>query len=652
MQPLDDWLLTDYLPRGERWDEAGLWRSLLAMLQDHCEADSCQLYGVDSGAWTLRAAQSGTGSLVCDDALLSELADREAPMARSDWIGLPSRTDLGMEVVVVHKPRRAVAIEDLESWQTGLARLRADWTVRRVATLWRSLFRPLATMQMARDRWSEAAKRRMPDPGPELFAVAFEQLAGGLREHFGASLAQVYLRDPQQKGRAGHTPDSQRALRAPNLVPILERAVTDIDRSELGLLWHWLDEGEVRYWTVAEDAQRDAENAAGGPPAHSFLASALRTPDGETIGLLLLAKAAPFGYHVSDAAAAKRVAEFLSDPLQLYRKHLLTRRGTTRGGWRDDPPSRATQTPLIGDSPAMQTLRRRVERVALSDLTTLVLGENGTDKEVVSQWIHAQSRRAEGPFVAVNCAALTESLLEAELFGHEKGAFTDAHESRAGKLEAASGGTLFLDEIGELTPLAQAKLLRVLEERSVVRVGGTESVPIDTRLIAATNRDLAGMVRSGLFREDLFFRLNVVTIDIPPLRDRAEDIGPLVAHFLKELAKRTGQPPPAFTPDATAALQAHPWPGNVRELRNVIERIAFLFPGETVSAPALGLPRESREWSFSVNSELPLAEATRQFQSAYIEQHIKSAAGNMSFAADRLGLHRTNLYRKLRQIQK
>ena len=236
----------------------------------------------------------------------------------------------------------------------------------------------------------------------------------------------------------------------------------------------------------------------------------------------------------------------------------------------------AEKVRLIGESPAIEALRSIIRRVADTDLAVLILGENGTGKEVVAQSIHYLSRRRDQPFIAVNCAAIPETLAESELFGHEKGAFTDAHEARAGKFELAAGGTLFLDEIGELSLGGQAKLLRVLEEKVLVRVGGSTPIHTDARLLAATNQNLADMVRAKRFREDLYFRLNVVAIDLPPLRERGGDVLLLAEHFLGDFCQRARRKTPQLTAAARKRLLEHPWPGNIRELRNLMERLAYL----------------------------------------------------------------------------
>ena len=306
---------------------------------------------------------------------------------------------------------------------------------------------------------------------------------------------------------------------------------------------------------------------------------------------------------------------------------------------------------IIGDSPAMQAMRSTIRRLAATDLPVLILGESGTGKEVVAQALHYQGPRANRPFIAVNCAALTETLLESELFGHEKGAFTDAREMHRGKFEIAEGGTIFLDEIGDMSPGGQAKLLRVLEQKVITRVGGSQSIPINARVIAATNAHLADAVRAKKFREDLYFRLNVVTLDLPSLRDRAEDILPLAEHFLNGFATQARRTGLKLSADARSRLQAHTWPGNVRELRNLMERVAFLAPGEYVEPDDLAfILSPERQNLFEPSLDLGLGEATNGFQQDFIRRAIKRVKGNMSEAARLLGLHRSNLYRKMRQL--
>ncbi|MEZ5292324.1 MAG: sigma 54-interacting transcriptional regulator [Vicinamibacterales bacterium] len=248
-------------------------------------------------------------------------------------------------------------------------------------------------------------------------------------------------------------------------------------------------------------------------------------------------------------------------------------------------------TELIGDCPAWADTVRLADVVAAGATTVMLLGETGTGKELLARRIHEQSPRAVGPFVAVNCAALPESLVESELFGHEKGAFTNAIARKPGKFEIADGGTLFLDEVGDLPLDAQAKLLRVLQDSKVERVGSTSSIPVDVRLVAATNRDLEHAVDDGAFRADLYFRLSVFPIELPPLRHRASDIALLAQHFLRDFARRLGRPARRLSKAAETRLLAYAWPGNVRELQNVMERAVILSPGSDVAADAIWLPR-------------------------------------------------------------
>ena len=311
----------------------------------------------------------------------------------------------------------------------------------------------------------------------------------------------------------------------------------------------------------------------------------------------------------------------------------------------------AQRVQLIGNSPVMEALRSTIGRVANTDLAILILGENGTGKEVVSQMIHYMSSRHDEPFIAVNCAALTETLLESELFGHEKGAFTDAHDSRAGKFELASGGTLFLDEIGDLSLAGQAKLLRVLEEKVVVRVGGSQPIHTNARVLAATNQNLREMVAEKQFREDLFFRLNVVILQLPPLWERGDDVLLLAEHFLSDFSTKARRRRPRLSAAARKQLREHNWPGNIRELRNLMERLTYLAESETIEAHDLDfiLPADQGKTG-SIPLEMSLSDATNQFQVEYIERHIKTGTGNMSNVARRLDMHRSNLYRKMRQL--
>jgi DNA-binding NtrC family response regulator len=293
-----------------------------------------------------------------------------------------------------------------------------------------------------------------------------------------------------------------------------------------------------------------------------------------------------------------------------------------------------------------------VARVASSQATVLLTGESGTGKEVVARVLHDAGPRRERPFVPVNCAAIPENLLESELFGHEKGAFTGAVANRVGRFERADGGTLFLDEIGDMSQVLQAKLLRALESRSIEPVGGTGPRAIDVRVIAATNAELGEAMRQGRFREDLYFRLAVVEIPLAPLRDRPEDIRPLALHFAAVAARMHGKPVGAITESALRRLSAYPWPGNVRELRNVLDRAVLLAVGPTLRASHLRLDQASPRTSPRGRTEdrwgYPTSFSLAQVEADHIERVLAASDGHLGRAAEVLGVHRNTLARKLR----
>ncbi len=295
---------------------------------------------------------------------------------------------------------------------------------------------------------------------------------------------------------------------------------------------------------------------------------------------------------------------------------------------------------LVTADPAMKVLLDLVDRVAPRDVAVLVTGESGTGKELVARRLHARSPRSKGPFVAVNAAALPETLAESELFGAEKGAFTGADQAREGRFEEASGGTLFLDELGELPVGLQSKLLRVLEERVVRRLGGSRDLPVDVRLVAATNRDLSRETGEGGFRQDLYFRLAVVVVNVPPLRERPDDVPLLARHFAEKLAARHGVPVPSLTDDALAALSAHAWPGNVRELRNVLERSVVVRGGEPIRGADLGLAPAATAFA-------PLDRVHREREALLAA--LRRTGGKREEAAKLLGISVRTLYYRLKQ---
>ncbi|HUI77157.1 MAG TPA: sigma 54-interacting transcriptional regulator [Bryobacteraceae bacterium] len=303
---------------------------------------------------------------------------------------------------------------------------------------------------------------------------------------------------------------------------------------------------------------------------------------------------------------------------------------------------------MIGGSARLKDLQKQISRVAPSNSTVLILGESGTGKELIARAIHRNSPRSAGPFVAINCAALTDTLLESELFGYEKGAFTGAVSQRKGKLETAQGGTVFLDEIGELSPLLQAKLLRVLQERELQRVGGTENIKLDIRVIAATNRDLAEAAGKGAFRPDLYYRLNVVTLMAAPLRQRPEDILPLAEHFAKKFSQQCGRRIAGISPQAKAYLQSHSWPGNVRELENAIERAVVLGVEETILPE--DLPETVREERHGEISATLYEEAVENAKKQVVLRAFEQAGYEHDRAAKLLGLHPNYLHRLIRAL--
>jgi len=314
---------------------------------------------------------------------------------------------------------------------------------------------------------------------------------------------------------------------------------------------------------------------------------------------------------------------------------------------------------IIGDSPSIVKLREQIRIAAPTNGRVLIFGENGTGKELVARMVHGLSLRAEEPFVEMNCAAIPEELIESELFGHVKGSFTGAVENKKGKFELADQGTLFLDEIGDMSLRTQSKVLRVLQEQSFERVGGASSHEVDVRVIAATNKDLTEEIRKGGFREDLYFRLNVIPLLVPPLRERRQDIPLLAAHFLAELAAEYGKPPARLSAPAMEALGSYEWPGNVRELRNIIERLVIMVPGERIEKadlppevagrPTAGARAAGDQGAFGELADSPtLKEGRERFERLFIARKLAQCGYNVSRTAEALGLERSHLHRKLK----
>lgn len=346
--------------------------------------------------------------------------------------------------------------------------------------------------------------------------------------------------------------------------------------------------------------------------------------------------------------------DFIEKPLSIERT-LVTVRNAIKQNQLEAANERlrteiSAQYVMVGESVAMRALRKQISIVAPTDGRVLISGESGTGKELVARAIHAQSKRAAGPFVEINSAAIPEELVETELFGHVKGAFSGASRAKKGKFEVADGGTIFLDEIGDMSARVQAKMLRVLEEQRFDPVGSNSPVTVDVRVISATNKPFDQLLENGNFRADLFYRLNVIPFQVPPLRERSEDIPLLVDHFNRVFSKDYGKRPLVFGEDAMERLAVHQWPGNIRELRNLVERLVIVSQTGRVSASDLG--------DFDVNADRPsgidgfstFREATERYQRDFIIQKLAEAGGSVAKAAERMGVDRSHLYRRMRRL--
>lgn len=345
--------------------------------------------------------------------------------------------------------------------------------------------------------------------------------------------------------------------------------------------------------------------------------------------------------------------DFLEKPLSLERVLLVSKRAIEKRTLeRENITLRENLTrkwKLIGESQKIKDLREQMEMAARSNSRVLIFGESGTGKEVAARLLHEKSQRDGKPFVEVNCAAIPQELIESELFGHEKGSFTGAFEKKNGKFELADGGTLFLDEIGDMSLQAQAKVLRVIETQEFQRVGGNKNINVDVRIIAATNKDLREEVKKGSFREDLFFRLNVIPLFVPPLRERKDDIPILVEYFLDSLAEEYGKPPRKILTEALKYLLSYDWPGNVRELKNVIERLVIMTPSNIIDAKNLFIPVEHEGSDYFQYKTLK--DARDAFEKDYITKKLEENNWNISRTAEILDVERSNLHRKIKAYE-
>ena len=359
---------------------------------------------------------------------------------------------------------------------------------------------------------------------------------------------------------------------------------------------------------------------------------------------------------IETAVKATRLGawDFIEKPLSLDKTLVTVNRALEHGRLERENAALREQlerrSEIIGDSGPVRALRAQIATAAPSNGRVLIHGENGSGKELVARAIHTLSARAERPFVEVNCAAIPEELIESELFGHERGAFTNALARRRGKFEVADGGTLFLDEIGDMSLKTQAKVLRALEEQAFERVGGRETLKVDVRVIAASNRDVVSLIAQGAFREDLFYRLNVIPIEVPPLRARKEDVPALVEHFVRVFCAENGKRLKVVAPGALTYFMTYDWPGNVRELRNMVERLVIMVPGDTIGVDELPPPLRPKSdvVAPATGDGKPLKDARESFERAYILAELRAQDWNMTRTAERLGIERSHLYRKIR----
>ncbi len=603
---------------------ADLLDAVLPQVARTTRAKAVAVVAMAEGAWRRIAQWSAPDVMPWD--LFAEVLDAERGASSGQWVAVPLGPHAaGGYVLAVQAARPDDAEQAFEATVALVPVIHDAFADVRQRETHRSRVRQLETILDIAMQWN-----RTRELGPLL-----EQMAQAATKLFAAERASIFLWN-----RSAHELVGRPALG----VEDGELRVPD-DRGVVGKV---VQTGSpLRVDTAREpDAVDRHVDERTGYRTRTLLCVPLRSARGDLFGAFELLNKRAGSFTADDEAGLTELAAHAAIALENTRDRerlLLANRQMSEQA--------AADVQLIGQSPPIDALRSIVNRVADTDLAVLILGENGTGKEVVARSIHYGSRRRRQPFIAVNCAAIPDQLAESELFGHEKGAFTDAHEARPGKFELANGGTLLLDEISELSLSGQAKLLRVLEERTQVRVGGSRPIHTDARVLAATNQNLADMVRAKRFREDLYFRLNVVTIELPPLRERRGDVMLLAEHFLADFCRRARRLVPEFTPEARARIESHQWPGNVRELRNLMERIAYLSTGSQIEPEDLAFtlsPRSSDD--STVDAGLPLAEATTRFQANYIRQAIEISGGNMSRAADYLGLHRSNLYRKMHQL--
>ena len=592
-------------------------------IADELKASSvCLMQGV-KGQWRTLASTAKTGKAQPSVELLSETLDAESTRTEGTWSAVPlNRPNRAGKVLAINSPS-PIALEELDSVTAALDLAEIGYQAR-IKTTRRSA--QLEAILEVTALWNQSRET------DELLI----QIAEASTRLLGAERATIFLPDASGEALIGKPAlgVEDGMLRIP---------------AGAGVVGKVMESGEpIRVDDDISDEQqqinRDVDEQLGFKTT-TLLCVPMVNSQQQTIGAFEVINRLAGNFTQADQDALVELAHHASVAIEntQHVEHLVT----TQTKVADEA---AGGVALIGQCAEIEKLKKTLHKVADSELSILITGENGTGKEVVAQLVHYLSSRRGEVMVAVNCAAISETLLESELFGHEKGAFTDAHEARAGKFELADGGTLFLDEIGDMSLGGQAKLLRVLEEKVVVRVGGSATIPTSARVVAATNQNLGELVRDKKFREDLFFRLNVVTIELPPLRSRGDDVMLLAEHFLDEFCKKARRETPTISAGAKKQLLGHRWPGNVRELRNMMERIAYLSEGNTVSAEDLAFIDAPAPQDSAISLNMTLSDATQEFQVEYIQRQIDNTKGNMTDAAANMGLHRSNLYRKMKQL--
>ncbi len=614
-----------------------------------CSRNHCEIF-LSGAQWTLRDLNSRNGTLVDEEPVNGdhELLDGEILRIGSTLLGFTFNLARQLPDVHDEAPTRQdaetafdIAIEDLDSGEhepaivhrtrksrfTSLQDLDRDRTGGELATLYR----------LAMDMGSASDEQA-------LAKIVLDGLFAGTSADIGAIL---YLPEGTDEPRP----------RDLTITAYQSRGDLPYQRVSDHLSEAVLDSGEaILARDVSDDSRLANRDTLGQIHAQSVICAPVRE-SGRAFGLVHLYSTKPHeALDPNDLEFTLAVADQLANAIQHVRQMATLRQGLARA--HDENRALRSQlksnTSIVGESKAIHRLREDIARVAPTDATVLIRGESGVGKELVARAIHFDSDRDDAPIVCMNCAALSESLLESELFGHEKGSFTGATERKIGKFEQADGGTLFLDEVGEMSLGVQAKFLRVLEGHAFERVGGRDPVQVDVRVVAATNRDLESAVREGRFRSDLYFRLQVVEIDVPPLRERANDVPLLAVHFLQRFAEKSNRPVNGFSPEAVRLLTNHNWPGNVRQLQNTVERAVVLSRTATIEASDIQLSSLEMEQSGSRPAEQPEVYrdvSLEELEREHILATLEETGWNKSKSAQILGIERSTLDRKLKRYK-